>query len=244
MTACKDPIGSCPVCGDPIYRRGVKTCSSKCGGELRSPRSDREGYIYVTGGKREHVVVAETALGRGLPHGWEVHHANEIKADNSPGNLIICQSRRLHRLLHVIPDLLKHCVWLGEVRRSVRLFANFEPKGRRYCLKCRELKSHGAFGDCTRDVEGIKSVCLQCISDGAKAARREYRKTHPRQDPVWPKPKPGEKNPAAKLTAKEVRAIRKEYAGGGVTHAELGVSYGVSRSTITLIVSRKKWKHL
>ncbi len=46
----------------------------------------------------------------------------------------------------------------------------------------------------------------------------------------------GAKNPASKLSAKDVANIRRLYAAGGVTQAELGNKYGVSFKTISKIV--------
>lgn len=65
--------------------------------------SPSNGYrlVYINGKQRlEHVVVAEKALGRPLPLGVQVHHINGIKTDNTPSNLVVCQSESYHKLLH------------------------------------------------------------------------------------------------------------------------------------------------
>jgi hypothetical protein len=51
--------------------------------------------------KYEHVAVAESALGKPLPIGAEIHHVNEDKSDNRPENLVICPSAKYHALLHM-----------------------------------------------------------------------------------------------------------------------------------------------
>lgn len=66
------------------------------------PRSNH-GYIG------EHVDMAERALGRVLPDGCEVHHVNEIKLDNRPGNLVLCETRAYHGLLHKRARALAAC---------------------------------------------------------------------------------------------------------------------------------------
>ena len=64
---------------------------------------NKAGYVDVReNGRRtyQHIVVAEKALGRPLPDGAVVHHANENKKDNRPDNLVICPSEAYHQLLH------------------------------------------------------------------------------------------------------------------------------------------------
>lgn len=53
----------------------------------------------------------------------------------------------------------------------------------------------------------------------------------------------GERHGMAKLTAEEVRIIRKDYKPRKVTLKALGNKYGVSESTIHVIVTGQKWKN-
>ncbi len=54
-----------------------------------------------------HRIVAERALGRDLKTGEEVHHVNEDKLDFSNKNLVICDGREYHLLLHMRMAALK-----------------------------------------------------------------------------------------------------------------------------------------
>lgn len=71
----------------------------------------KNGYVFVQapGHPRcrkyknyvlEHILVAERALGRFLVGQEEVHHVDEIKSHNENSNLVICQDRAYHMLLH------------------------------------------------------------------------------------------------------------------------------------------------
>lgn len=69
-------------------------------------RIDKQGYEVLNRIGRKssifyHILKAEKALGKILPENAEVHHHNEIKSDNRNRNLVICQDRTYHCLLHV-----------------------------------------------------------------------------------------------------------------------------------------------
>lgn len=72
------------------------------------PRATRQGYVF------EHILVAEKALGKLLPLGAVVHHHNKNRADNKTrGNLVVCQDRAYHLLVHQRMDALEACGHAG-----------------------------------------------------------------------------------------------------------------------------------
>ncbi len=82
----------------------------KCQRDMQAPipRARGEGsisrgyLIFGEGGRnrREHVLIAEKALGKKLPNGAVVHHADGNSLNNDPDNLVICPNQGYHRLLH------------------------------------------------------------------------------------------------------------------------------------------------
>lgn len=54
----------------------------------------------------------------------------------------------------------------------------------------------------------------------------------------------GEHNGQSKLTAPQVREIRKRYNLGGVTYKDLAREFGVHHTTLGLLIKRKTWAHL
>jgi hypothetical protein len=54
----------------------------------------------------------------------------------------------------------------------------------------------------------------------------------------------GENHGQARLTAEDVRAIRAEYAAGGVTQQAIADRYRVSRLTVGDAINRRTWAHL
>lgn len=49
---------------------------------------------------KEHILVAERALGRYLESRHPVHHVDECVTNNSNANLVICEDSHYHKLLH------------------------------------------------------------------------------------------------------------------------------------------------
>ena len=67
------------------------------------PHANAQGFV------REHIFVAEKALGKSLPLGAVVHHADENRKNNANNNLVICQNHAYHKLLHRRMRALRGC---------------------------------------------------------------------------------------------------------------------------------------
>jgi len=76
-------------------------------------RANVRGYV------REHILIAERALGKPLPDGVVVHHHDRDGKNNGDGNLVICPDQAYHLLIHARMRALeqsgnanwKRCVW-------------------------------------------------------------------------------------------------------------------------------------
>ena len=64
-------------------------------------RASQRGYVL------EHILIAERALRRPFPAGAEVHHVNGVRDDNRSCNLVVCEDRAFHMLLHARARALK-----------------------------------------------------------------------------------------------------------------------------------------
>ena len=65
-----------------------------------------------------------------------------------------------------------------------------------------------------------------------------------RQPPPETFSMPGERHPNARLTDDSVRQIRTRYATGSVTQRELAAEFHIAPSLVSMIVTRKAWKHI
>jgi hypothetical protein len=58
------------------------------------PRSDNSGYVF------EHVLVMEKVLGRPILSTEAIHHIDEVRHNNDPGNLMLFAKRGMHSGFH------------------------------------------------------------------------------------------------------------------------------------------------
>jgi hypothetical protein len=101
-------------------------------------RADPQGHVL------DHVLVAEAALGKALPAGAEVHHVDENTLNNAGRNLVICQDRAYHKLLHARTRIVK---------------AGGNPNTERVCSRCKSVLAVAAFNRLKADYQ---TACRAC----------------------------------------------------------------------------------
>lgn len=111
-------------------------------------------YPKTGSGRREylHRLRAERALGKPLPPGAVVHHADGSKDEHAP--LVICQDAAYHYLLHMR-------------QRVVQRGGN--PSTDKWCPDCKSLKLKTDFNQNSRKNDGLHNLCRLCVS--ARMAR-------------------------------------------------------------------------
>lgn len=103
------------------------------------------GYVrtminYET--RLDHIRIAERAIGKRLPKKAIVHHVDMNPTNNTPSNLVICQSAAYHKLLHLRiaavtagcnPDWRK-CRFCKEYDAPENLFIRYSGVHHRECI--------------------------------------------------------------------------------------------------------------
>lgn len=54
-----------------------------------------------------HRILVEKVLGKKLPRGAEIHHVDGFRNNNINSNLVVCENREYHHLLHVRVEALE-----------------------------------------------------------------------------------------------------------------------------------------
>lgn len=173
----------CPMCGRsamvrryrPSRSAAVRYCSRRCALKVhgenhpnwnggRSLRPDGYVSLNVDAHARalEHLIVAEKALGKPIPPGVEVHHFDENRAHNNNSNLVICESKSYHKLLHV---------------RQRIAAAGGDPNTQKICGRCKRVKSRSSFTrHAANPVDGISNTCRECHNAGQRQRRIERKR--------------------------------------------------------------------
>ena len=105
-----------------------------------------------------HILVAESALGKHLPAGAQVHHVDGNKLNNAPTNLVICQDTAYHSLLHA---------------RTRIVNAGGKPDTEKVCGVCRRVLARELFAGRRVSGDGLQSACKVCAAARMRLAKRE-----------------------------------------------------------------------
>ena len=118
---------------------------SKCNGyiEVYAPEhpAANRGRVY------EHRLIAEETLGRSLPAGVLVHHADGDRANNRRTNLVVCPDDGYHQLLHL---------------RFRVVAAGGNPNTDKFCKRCNEAKHRSQFNRYRKVQDGLQPRCRAC----------------------------------------------------------------------------------
>lgn len=157
----------CTVCGKeykvwPVHAEKTKFCSYKCmGAKFISPNrlglvdgfqtyrsSNGRVKIVLKPGREKSlsIYLAEKILGRPIGKNI-VHHVNGDHTDDSPGNLMILQNQKEHRLLHARMRILR---------------AGGDPHTHKICGGCKQVKLHAEFCKSAYELFGLAHECRDC----------------------------------------------------------------------------------
>ena len=191
-------------------------------------RSHQFGYRMIHLCKDGHIktatihrLVAAAFIGP-RPDGHDIHHINGDPADNRACNL-----QYVTRKQHYEIDGRQ-----GSHHGNAVLDEE----------KARQIRQLYATGNYTYPQLAEMFGVYQTVV--GKVVRRESWQHVPGGSAQADNTRRGESHHNTAITADDVREMRRLYATGKYKQQEIAERYGVSRSTVTEIVNRKRWKHI
>lgn len=121
--------------GGVKYRAGYKL--------LYLPEHPRAVGGYV----REHILIAEKALGKYIDKKHPIHHVDGNAANNTNDNLVICENQGYHMILHA---------------RTRTVLAGGNPNTEKYCNLCKHVKHKSKFFKNRTSWDNFDSTCKDC----------------------------------------------------------------------------------
>lgn len=205
------------------HRYGRMLCHRMSRGYPRVTLSRRgkKRHIYV------HRLVAEAFLGPPPSPEYQVNHKNGDKTDPRPENLEwVTLEENVRHATEVLGVTQK-----GEANRSSKLTRNdTQWICRLYATSKWTLKDLG-------EMFGVHLATIGRIVRGDSWKHVPG----PRSQKNYAV---GERQGGSRLTENDVKRMRRLSATGQYTYAELGEMFGVSRSSVCLIVNRRQWRHV
>lgn len=114
------------------------------------PSADRAGHVL------EHRVVAEKAFGGQIPTRHPIHHVDCDRSNNANSNLVICEDKKYHYLLHTRTRILK---------------AGGNPDTDKICSCCHKVKPIDEFSRQNSSPDGRCTACKSCHLKQRKGRR-------------------------------------------------------------------------
>lgn len=156
----------CEACGaafravpSRVLKGQSRFCSRQCANRNSRPLVSAKYRGNHRNGGTEHVRIAVQTLGRPLPRGAEVHHVDGDGTNNTRSNLVVCQDRAYHKLLHVRTRIVR---------------AGGNPNTQKMCGTCKQPR------DLSVMVAGGRGhECRPCAA--ARAAKVRAHRMHPHE---------------------------------------------------------------
>lgn len=206
-------------------------------GRVLTAHADGAGYLRIClckDGIQQHqyvhCMVAETFLGTRPSLNHQVNHKNGVKDDNHIENLE--WTTRAENVRHSF-DVLNRSAPKGEAVWTSKLTPDDVKKIRHLYAtnKHNQVDLAEIFGVTRAEIGYIVRGDMWQHVGGPISLATEF-------------PLRGENNPSAKLTPHDVQQIRRLYAIGEYTHAEIGEMFGIEQSHIGRIIRRESWRHV